>query len=161
MAGCVGCSGPDRTGRRATPADSKCSDAPFALINLQIEVEDTGFGIPADQQEVIFDSFKQQDGQNTRKYDETGLGLAITKRLVEMMNGHISVRSKIGAGSVLEITLREGSVCCGKLRVRKAIVSYAETLREYTQSFDVNRVEEALTRPHAHASSSRFSPPSL
>jgi CheY-like chemotaxis protein/anti-sigma regulatory factor (Ser/Thr protein kinase) len=75
-------------------------------IDLSIIVADTGIGIPPDQQQIIFESFRQQDGQLTRKYGGTGLGLAITKRLVEMMNGHISVASCLGQGSVFTITLQ-------------------------------------------------------
>ncbi|MBF0277432.1 MAG: PAS domain S-box protein [SAR324 cluster bacterium] len=76
-------------------------------IDLIISVEDTGIGIPQDQQQLIFNSFQQQDGQSTRKYGGTGLGLAITERLVKMMNGEISIRSQKGIGSTFEITLRE------------------------------------------------------
>ncbi len=73
-------------------------------IDLSIVVTDTG--ILAAQQEIIFELFHQQDGQSTRKYGGNGLGLAISKRLVEMMNGHISLKSKVGKGSVFEIILR-------------------------------------------------------
>jgi len=79
-------------------------------IDLIITIEDTGIGIPSDQQALIFESFRQQDGQSTRKYGGTGLGLAITKRLVEMMNGHILVKSRVEQGSVFEITLRDVEV---------------------------------------------------
>jgi PAS domain S-box-containing protein len=75
-------------------------------IDLILAVEDSGIGIPNDQQALIFESFKQQDGQNTRQYGGTGLGLAITKRLVEMMNGQILVHSVPGQGSRFEMTLR-------------------------------------------------------
>ena len=74
-------------------------------VDLIIAVEDSGIGIPAEQQALIFESFRQQDGQSTRKYGGTGLGLAITKRLVEMMNGHILVESSPGKGSRFEIIL--------------------------------------------------------
>jgi PAS domain S-box-containing protein len=76
-------------------------------IDLIIAVEDSGIGIPTEQQTLIFDSFKQQDGQSTRKYGGTGLGLTISKRLVEMMNGQISVTSVPGKGSSFEVTLRK------------------------------------------------------
>ena len=76
-------------------------------IDLILAVEDSGIGIPSNQQALIFESFKQQDGQNTRQYGGTGLGLAITKRLVEMMNGKISVESLLGKGSRFEITLQK------------------------------------------------------
>jgi signal transduction histidine kinase/CheY-like chemotaxis protein len=75
-------------------------------LDLIIAVADTGIGIPTEQQALIFESFRQQEGQSTKKYGGTGLGLAITKRLVEMMNGHISVSSSKGVGSVFEITLQ-------------------------------------------------------
>ena len=70
---------------------------------LEITVQDTGIGIPEDQQEIIFDAFRQQSGQSNRKYEGTGLGLAITKKLVEKMNGTISVKSKVSQGSVFII----------------------------------------------------------
>jgi signal transduction histidine kinase len=76
-------------------------------VDFIIAVADTGIGISEDQLEMIFESFRQHDGQNTRKYGGTGLGLAICKRLVEMMNGRISVKSKVGVGSVFEIALRD------------------------------------------------------
>lgn len=79
-------------------------------INLIISVEDTGIGVPTDQQELIFESFRQQDGQSTRKYGGTGLGLSITKKLVEMMNGEIKLKSTIGEGSLFEIVLNDVSV---------------------------------------------------
>lgn len=78
-----------------------------AALDILIRVRDTGIGIPEDQLEAIFESFRQQDGQSTRKYGGTGLGLTITKRFVEMMNGTISVKSEIGKGSVFEITLHD------------------------------------------------------
>ena len=79
-------------------------------VDLIIAVEDSGIGIPADQQALIFESFQQQDGQSTRQYGGTGLGLAISKRLIEMMNGHISIESKPGKGSRFEIALHEVKV---------------------------------------------------
>ena len=75
-------------------------------VDISIAVADTGIGIAPDQQQIIFESFRQQDGQLTRKYGGTGLGLAITKRLVEMMNGHIAVTSCLDQGSVFTITLQ-------------------------------------------------------
>ncbi|MDM8565837.1 response regulator [Candidatus Halobeggiatoa sp. HSG11] len=82
-----------------------CTDRKY--IDLILAVEDNGIGIPTDQQTLIFESFKQQDGQNIRKYGGTGLGLAITKRLTKMMNGKISVKSVLDEGSRFEIILRE------------------------------------------------------
>ncbi|MFN8255124.1 MAG: ATP-binding protein [Bacteroidales bacterium] len=62
--------------------------------SIKIVVRDTGIGIPQDQQELIFKAFKQQAGQNTRRYGGTGLGLTISKKLIEAMNGKIALKSK-------------------------------------------------------------------
>jgi signal transduction histidine kinase/CheY-like chemotaxis protein len=70
-------------------------------------VQDTGIGIPEDQQQGIFEAFKQQEGQRTIKYGGTGLGLAITRRLVELMEGDITVESREGKGSTFRITLKD------------------------------------------------------
>ena len=67
------------------------------------EVKDTGPGIPNDQQEAIFEAFKQVEGADTRNFGGTGLGLTITKRLVEMMNGRIFLKSELGRGSLFKI----------------------------------------------------------
>ncbi len=63
-------------------------------INLGIEIEDTGIGIPAGEQKHIFEAFRQTTGQDQVKFGGTGLGLAITRRLVEMMGGEIFLASK-------------------------------------------------------------------
>jgi len=76
-------------------------------LDLLLSVEDTGIGIPQNQTHMIFESFKQQDGQSAKQYGGTGLGLSITKRLVEIMNGQISVKSTLGKGSIFEIILHD------------------------------------------------------
>ena len=73
---------------------------------LQVEVEDTGIGIPADQQARLFSSFEQADGGTARKYGGTGLGLAISKRIVEMMGGKIWIESEPGRGAKFTFTIR-------------------------------------------------------
>ncbi|NTW25042.1 MAG: response regulator, partial [Lentimicrobium sp.] len=80
------------------------------LVDLIFEVRDTGIGIPEDQHEIIFQAFKQQEGQSTRKYGGTGLGLTITKRLVEMMNGRIAVESELGKGSIFRVCLNDVNI---------------------------------------------------
>jgi PAS domain S-box-containing protein len=71
--------------------------------NLKILIADSGVGIPNDELIQIFEPFKQRDGQSARKYGGTGLGLTITKRLLDLMNGVISVKSEIDVGSSFEL----------------------------------------------------------
>ena len=72
---------------------------------IAIAVIDTGIGIAESDLDKIFDQFCQVDQTTTRKYSGTGLGLAITKSLVEMLQGTISVTSKLGHGSTFVIEL--------------------------------------------------------
>ncbi|BCB26086.1 hypothetical protein SKTS_09720 [Sulfurimicrobium lacus] len=79
-------------------------------IGLLLEVEDSGIGIPESEQQRIFESFSQQSGQSQRKYGGTGLGLTITRRLVEMMHGTVSVHSRHGSGTTFRIEFPEVAV---------------------------------------------------
>ncbi len=80
-------------------------------MNLVLEVEDTGMGIPEDDQFLIFESFRQRKGQNAVEYGGTGLGLSITRELTALMNGEISVKSRLGKGSTFRIILRQVEIC--------------------------------------------------
>ena len=76
-----------------------------SYVRLRCEVTDIGIGIPKNRMDRLFQSFSQVDGSMTRKYGGTGLGLIISKRLVEMMNGQIDVTSEEGKGSTFWFTI--------------------------------------------------------
>jgi two-component system sensor histidine kinase/response regulator len=79
------------------------------VTELEFTVSDTGVGIPAGKQQLIFQAFTQADGSSTRQFEGTGLGLTIAARLVEMMNGRIWFESDVGRGSTFHFTARFGT----------------------------------------------------
>lgn len=107
---------------------------------LLISVQDSGIGIPEDQQIKIFESFEQQKGQNQSQYGGTGLGLAITKKIVELMGGTISVTSQEGTvrpggvprpgGSTFEVIFKDVHVA-----------SVAEQIGSEEQIFDFQSIQ--------------------
>ncbi len=76
-------------------------------LNLTLEIKDTGIGIDPDQQKRIFEAFGQHKHQDSSQYGGTGLGLTISKRLVAMMNGSISLESEPGKGSCFTVLLND------------------------------------------------------
>lgn len=95
-----------------TPENGKISLSVKALEKqeeecvLLVEVEDNGIGIPYEQQKELFKSFQQADAGTSRKYGGTGLGLALSKRIVELLGGTIWLESEEGVGSTFRFTIR-------------------------------------------------------
>jgi signal transduction histidine kinase/CheY-like chemotaxis protein len=81
------------------PAEAECT-------MLRVSVTDTGIGIPADRQEAIFEAFVQGDGSTTRRHGGSGLGLTVSRRLVEMFGGRLWLESEAGKGSTFHFTAR-------------------------------------------------------
>ena len=95
-------------------------------VDLKIEVEDSGIGIPEDKLDIIFDSFSQAHKNNSvRHFGGTGLGLAITRRITELMNGTIQVKSTLGKGSLFTVLLN----------FRKGFSAPAKTQRSPASAF--------------------------
>jgi CheY-like chemotaxis protein/anti-sigma regulatory factor (Ser/Thr protein kinase) len=96
----------------------KFTDQGEVALNIHVEAEegdertihftvsDTGIGIPAEKQKLIFQPFSQADNSTTRKYGGTGLGLTISKRLVGLMGGNMWVESEVGRGTQFHFTVR-------------------------------------------------------
>ncbi|WP_129598611.1 PAS domain-containing sensor histidine kinase [Methanohalophilus profundi] len=72
---------------------------------IEVEVKDTGIGIPEDKLEEIFNLFMQVDASTSRKYGGAGLGLGIAKKIVEMHGGELWVESEVGVGSTFKFTI--------------------------------------------------------
>jgi signal transduction histidine kinase/DNA-binding response OmpR family regulator len=112
-------------------------------LRLVFEVQDSGIGIPTSQLDSIFGAFEQQAGQSHAKFGGTGLGLTISKRLVELMGGTISVESAPGKGSLFRICLPQveeaalalvhadesSAGAMGTLRFEPATILLAEDIR--------------------------------
>jgi len=81
-------------------------DETDGICTVRFRVQDTGIGITEEQKAKLFTAFQQAESQTTRKYGGTGLGLALSKRIVELMGGEIRVDSEPGRGSAFIFTIK-------------------------------------------------------
>ncbi|GAB6907180.1 putative Histidine kinase [Desulfosarcina cetonica] len=84
---------------------AQCESLADDRLVLHVAVRDTGAGIPTGKQVMIFEAFSQADGSTSRRYGGTGLGLAVSAQLVNLMGGRIWVKSTLGEGSVFHFTM--------------------------------------------------------
>ena len=85
--------------------DARLKGVENGRVSVEISVHDTGIGIPLEQQEKVFESFTQADGTSTRKHGGTGLGLTISKQIVEVMGGAFTLQSEPGKGSTFAFSV--------------------------------------------------------
>jgi PAS domain S-box-containing protein len=95
---------------------------------LHFIVSDTGIGIPAEQQDVIFDAFAQADGSMSRRYGGSGLGLAVSRRLVQVFGGRLWLESVVGKGTAFHFTANVG-IARGLRSSARAIATDLEGVR--------------------------------
>ena len=118
-------------------------------ISLQIDVADSGIGIPKDKHELIFNKFDQADGSTTRKYGGTGLGLAICKQLSQMMQGDISIASEPGKGSTFSFsfTLQNSSEQAEQTTEQDLKLSDQKALIVDNQAISAEIIKELCEHP--------------
>ncbi len=103
-----------------SPADADCTDSSPENF-LRIAVIDTGIGIALEDTKKLFQSFVQIDSALNRKYNGTGLGLSLVKRIVELHGGQVEVTSKVGVGSCFTVDLpcSEAAFCSVQIKTQQ------------------------------------------
>jgi PAS domain S-box-containing protein len=105
---------------------------PNTLSMIEVTVADTGIGIPADKHEIIFASFEQVDAATTRQYGGAGLGLAVTRQLVELHGGRIRVESEPGQGARFSFTLPLSNAVSGQSPALSSLLPTADPDQTWT-----------------------------
>ncbi|MCP9470702.1 MAG: response regulator [Nitrospira sp.] len=141
---------------------------------IRFDVTDSGIGIPPDTQAKLFRPFVQGDSSTTRRYGGTGLGLMISKQLIELMGGHITVTSAVGRGSTFRCTARfakqadspQAIAPSDDLAGRRVLIvddheSSRRVLREFTRGWGMiaEIVEDADTALHRFTERATGAPP--
>ena len=104
-----------------------------SVINLVVTVKDSGIGIREEDMDKLFQSFRRLELERNRNVEGTGLGLNLTKHLVELMNGNIKVQSQYGVGSIFTVTIPQvvkKEVPLGDFSARYREMSNAESRKE-------------------------------
>ncbi len=111
------------------------------MIWYAFDVEDTGIGIKEEDKDKLFDSFQRLDEKKNRSIEGTGLGLHITKRVLQMMNGTISFESEYGKGSTFTVKIPQ------KVVGNESIGEFSKAIQKYIKNIEIDKV--ALYAPSA------------
>ncbi len=84
---------------------AKVNEIKEGVVSIQLGIKDSGIGVKKDKQNLIFNSFDQEETGTSRKYGGTGLGLSISKKITELLKGNIGIESELGKGSYFYINL--------------------------------------------------------
>lgn len=154
--------------------EASCVEEGANTVKVRIKVQDTGIGIALDQRVSIYESFTQVDGSSTRKFGGSGLGLTITKQLVELMGGTIDLDTIVGKGSTfwltidfekqhssLEMTNREGDLSGATLLIVENNETRLRVLTCYSRAWGCEVVPcrsapEAMNAARGRAESQHF-----
>ncbi|HET8573387.1 MAG TPA: tetratricopeptide repeat protein [Edaphocola sp.] len=120
-----------------------CTQTPSAekdTLRLRLEVSDTGIGISKEYVETIFESFTQAGTDTARKYGGTGLGLTISRQLVTLMNGELTVESTLGQGTTFTVQIPIAIAREQNIKARKDKVT--DALRERLDNLSILLVED-------------------
>jgi two-component system, sensor histidine kinase and response regulator len=109
------------------------------------QIQDTGIGIESDQQPLIFEKFQQIDASYRRAYEGTGLGLALTKQLVELHQGSIELTSTVNVGSIFTVTLPNMSIDHAKDQARSGVTDYLRVMVIESAELQANFISDLLT----------------
>jgi PAS domain S-box-containing protein len=109
---------------------------------LHFSVKDTGIGIPSEKLACIFEAFIQADGSTARRYGGTGLGLTISRQLVQMMGGRLWAESVLGEGSTFHFTARFGTAQTSQTRESRQGLATPPSLPEEQKSLQILLAED-------------------